>query len=91
MVAAGGKTGGFSANGGVTTKLRLLAIERSGARDPEALPDQGTVLTAPVDDTATSDMPGRQQVAHRAELWRPYRTAATWYLWQALELAQDER
>jgi methylated-DNA-[protein]-cysteine S-methyltransferase len=27
VVAAGGKTGGFSANGGVTTKLRLLAIE----------------------------------------------------------------
>jgi methylated-DNA-[protein]-cysteine S-methyltransferase len=27
VVAAGGKTGGFSANGGVDTKLRLLAIE----------------------------------------------------------------
>jgi len=27
VVAAGGKTGGFSAKGGVTTKLRLLAIE----------------------------------------------------------------
>ena len=27
VVASGGKTGGFSANGGVTTKLRLLAIE----------------------------------------------------------------
>ena len=29
VVAAGGKTGGFSANGGVTTKLRLLEIERA--------------------------------------------------------------
>lgn len=29
VLAAGGKTGGFSANGGVGTKLRLLAIERS--------------------------------------------------------------
>ncbi|MEO8602143.1 MAG: methylated-DNA--[protein]-cysteine S-methyltransferase [bacterium] len=29
VVAAGGKSGGFSANGGVTTKLRLLAIERA--------------------------------------------------------------
>lgn len=29
VLAAGGKTGGFSASGGVTTKLRLLAIERS--------------------------------------------------------------
>jgi hypothetical protein len=26
-VAAGGKTGGFSAPGGVNTKLRMLAIE----------------------------------------------------------------
>ncbi len=30
VLAAGGKTGGFSANGGTTTKLRMLAIE--GAR-----------------------------------------------------------
>ncbi|MGH8614465.1 MAG: methylated-DNA--[protein]-cysteine S-methyltransferase [Gammaproteobacteria bacterium] len=30
VLAAGGKVGGFSANGGITTKLRLLAIE--GAR-----------------------------------------------------------
>ena len=29
VVAAGGKAGGFSARGGVATKLRLLAIERS--------------------------------------------------------------
>ena len=30
VLAAGGKAGGFSANGGITTKLRLLSIE--GAR-----------------------------------------------------------
>jgi methylated-DNA-[protein]-cysteine S-methyltransferase len=29
VVAAGGRTGGFSANGGVDTKLRLLEIERA--------------------------------------------------------------
>src|ERR1700751_126812 len=34
VLAAGGKAGGFSANGGVTTKLRLLTIER--ARTSEA-------------------------------------------------------
>jgi methylated-DNA-[protein]-cysteine S-methyltransferase len=28
ILAAGGRTGGFSAQGGVTTKLRMLAIER---------------------------------------------------------------
>jgi methylated-DNA-[protein]-cysteine S-methyltransferase len=35
VVAAGGKIGGFSVNGGVTTKLRLLAIED---RDQGAAP-----------------------------------------------------
>lgn len=29
VLAANGKTGGFSANGGVTTKFRMLAIERT--------------------------------------------------------------
>ena len=35
VLAKGGKSGGFSAHGGVATKLRLLAIE--GAK-PSALP-----------------------------------------------------
>ena len=34
VLAAGGKTGGFSANGGIATKLRLLSIE--GARTSAA-------------------------------------------------------
>ena len=33
VVAAGGKPGGFSAGGGVATKLRLLSIEREGRGD----------------------------------------------------------
>lgn len=37
VVAADGKTGGFSADGGVATKLRLLSIERAGAPDPATL------------------------------------------------------
>lgn len=42
VVAAGGKTGGFSARGGIKTKLRMLAIE--GAPAPGMLPlfDEGT-------------------------------------------------
>ena len=32
VLAAGGKLGGFSANGGVKTKVRLLSIERGPAR-----------------------------------------------------------
>jgi len=34
VLAAGGKTGGFSAPGGVTTKMRMLTIERAQASGP---------------------------------------------------------
>jgi methylated-DNA-[protein]-cysteine S-methyltransferase len=34
IMAAGGKTGGFSAPGGVRTKLRLLSIERAQPGEP---------------------------------------------------------
>ncbi len=39
VVAAGGRLGGFSAPGGVETKLRLLAIERRHAPGPLTLFD----------------------------------------------------
>jgi methylated-DNA-[protein]-cysteine S-methyltransferase len=39
VLAAGGKVGGFSANGGVTTKLRLLTIERAQTSDAPTLFD----------------------------------------------------
>ena len=35
VVAASGKSGGFSAPGGAKTKLRMLAIERGGSATPE--------------------------------------------------------
>jgi methylated-DNA-[protein]-cysteine S-methyltransferase len=39
VLAANGKTGGFSANGGVTTKFRMLTIERAKiGRDTDAAP-----------------------------------------------------
>src|SRR5207247_6696232 len=38
VLAAGGKPGGFSANGGVATKLRLLAIEAAQEGGAAALP-----------------------------------------------------
>ncbi len=41
VLAAGGKTGGFSANGGVATKLRLLAIESVAAPPTATLPFAG--------------------------------------------------
>jgi methylated-DNA-[protein]-cysteine S-methyltransferase len=39
VMAAGGKVGGFSANGGVTTKLRLLSIEGARLSDEPTLFD----------------------------------------------------
>ena len=39
VLAAGGKVGGFSANGGVTTKLRLLTIERARTGEEPTLFD----------------------------------------------------
>jgi DNA-3-methyladenine glycosylase II len=28
---------------------------------------------------------GRARVAHVAEVWAPWRTVATWYLWRSLD------
>jgi methylated-DNA-[protein]-cysteine S-methyltransferase len=42
VLAAGGRVGGFSASGGITTKLRLLAIEgRHGATTPSLFDGDG--------------------------------------------------
>lgn len=41
VIAAGGKTGGFSARGGVRTKLRMLAIEGAPAAGTIPLFDEG--------------------------------------------------
>ena len=46
VMAAGAKTGGFSARGGVDTKLRMLEIEGALAK-PDALPFDGLPLQAP--------------------------------------------
>src|SRR5207253_8908837 len=40
VLAAGGKAGGFSANGGVATKLALLTIERARTSDAPTLFDE---------------------------------------------------
>jgi methylated-DNA-[protein]-cysteine S-methyltransferase len=44
VLAAGGKVGGFSANGGIRTKLRLLSIEGARANPRAALFDGDGVL-----------------------------------------------
>jgi methylated-DNA-[protein]-cysteine S-methyltransferase len=49
VVASGGRSGGFSASGGVTTKLRLLAIEGV----------QGQSAAKPIDAAGIAAMPRR--------------------------------
>jgi methylated-DNA-[protein]-cysteine S-methyltransferase len=44
VLAAGGKAGGFSANGGVTTKLRLLSIERARTSSAPTLFDDDSAF-----------------------------------------------
>jgi methylated-DNA-[protein]-cysteine S-methyltransferase len=47
VVAAGGKVGGFSAAGGVTTKLRLLAIEGAQVGETPTLFDSLPLVARP--------------------------------------------
>jgi hypothetical protein len=77
VVAASGKTGGFSANGGVATKLRLLAIERSGAPDPQALPDQDT--TTPEQDYGFDSMAAVAHLRASDHPLRPQRQSSAGY------------
>jgi methylated-DNA-[protein]-cysteine S-methyltransferase len=47
VLAAGGKVGGFSANGGIATKLRLLSIERAKTSATPTLFDDLPLVAAP--------------------------------------------
>ena len=37
------------------------------------------------------DLPSPREVAGRGDLWRPFRTAASWYLWRAVDLERDKK
>ncbi|WP_394823059.1 methylated-DNA--[protein]-cysteine S-methyltransferase [Pendulispora albinea] len=52
VLTAGGKVGGFSANGGITTKLRLLSIERARAAATTAADGDGVLGFDPVSAVA---------------------------------------
>ncbi len=47
VMAAGGKTGGFSANGGVETKLKMLSIEKARLSDVPSLFDDLPLVARP--------------------------------------------
>ncbi|WP_437600897.1 methylated-DNA--[protein]-cysteine S-methyltransferase [Sorangium sp. So ce590] len=36
------------------------------------------------------DLPARKDLERRGERWKPYRTAASWYLWRAVDLARGD-
>jgi methylated-DNA-[protein]-cysteine S-methyltransferase len=47
VLAADGKAGGFSARGGVETKMRILSIEKAGRSDAPALFDDLPLAVKP--------------------------------------------
>lgn len=65
--------------------VEMLLIFRLGR--PDVLPTgdyavrKGFAITYGLDD-----MPRPRQLESHGELWRPYRSVASWYLWRALEL-----
>ena len=66
--------------------------EASGGPPPKVLATHclvayGSVLaTAGRFDEAEAVMPTPKELAAHGEMWAPYRTVASWYLWRALEL-----
>ncbi len=63
-----------------TTEMFLIfALGR-----PDVLPVDDLGLRAGVRDVyGLAELPDRKSLRERAELWRPYRTVATWYFWRS--------
>jgi methylated-DNA-[protein]-cysteine S-methyltransferase len=54
VMAAGGKAGGFSANGGVETKLKMLSIEKARISDVPSLFDDLPLVARPARSRANA-------------------------------------
>ena len=65
--------------------VEMLLIFRLGRRDVLPVDDYG-VRKGLQRALRTKELPTRAQLAERGERWRPYRSAASWYLWRACEL-----
>ncbi len=67
--------------------VEMLLIFRLGRADVLPVDDygirQGFALTF-----RRRELPTPKELARRGERWRPYRTAASWYLWRAVERAR---
>lgn len=65
--------------------VEMLLIFRLGRPDVLPLDDYGIRKGFAV-ALRKRELPDRDAVARRGARWRPYRTAASWYLWRATEL-----
>lgn len=67
--------------------VEMLLIFRLGRPDVLPVSDlgvrKGFMLTY-----GLKELPDAQQMLDHGELWRPYRSVASWYMWRAVELAQ---
>lgn len=71
--------------------VQMLLMFRLGRLDIMPATDYGVrkgfALTYYGKSRAQSeDLPKPSEIIARAELWRPFRTAASWYLWRSLEI-----
>jgi methylated-DNA-[protein]-cysteine S-methyltransferase len=68
--------------------VEMLLIFRLGRPDVLPVDDygirKGFALTF-----RRRELPGKKEMERRGERWRPYRTAASWYLWRAVERARE--
>jgi 3-methyladenine DNA glycosylase/8-oxoguanine DNA glycosylase len=70
--------------------VQMLLIFRLGWPDVLPVNDYG-VRKGFARAFRTGALPSPADVAKRGERWRPYRTAASWYLWRASELPETTR
>ena len=63
VLAAGGKTGGFSADGGVETKLRMLTIEKARTSAEPSLFDALPLAAKPAPTHSTLHQPAEVEIA----------------------------
>lgn len=65
--------------------VQMLLIFRLGRADVMPSNDYG-VRKGFARAYMLEDLPSPRELLERAEIWRPYRTVASWYLWRVLEL-----
>ncbi len=65
--------------------VEMLLIFRLGRHDVLPIDDYG-VRKGLQRVLGLKELPTRAELAERGEKWRPYRSAASWYLWRACEL-----